>query len=294
MVGGARPRRDRGLGRAAARASATRTASGPAGRSCRPGFTREAWQAEGQPWTATCFALSQLREFGLDPRLGERPGARWRWSARTPAGTRAASRSGRARSRSASTAAPSPTAPSSASTSAPIVERLLGERQPDGGWNCERANGSTRSSFDTTINVLEGLLEYERATGGTPAVRAARRSGEAFLLERALFRRLSTGEPADPDFLLLWHPNRWRHDILRGLDHFRAASLADGEPPDPRLGEAIAEIRRRRLPDGRWPLDRTPRGRVWFAVDEPAGQPSRWVTLRALRVLEWWESARAG
>ena len=116
----------------------------------------------------------------------------------------------------------------------PIVERLLGERQPDGGWNCERANGSARTSFDTTINVVEGLLEYERATGGAPAVRAARRSGEAFLLERALFRRLSTGEPADPDFLLLWHPNRWRHDILRGLDHFRAASLVGRRRPPTR------------------------------------------------------------
>ena len=257
------------------------------------GFTREAWQAEGQPWTATHFALSQLRELGLDPAsasaratvalVGEN--ARWDeggqpfWQGEVEECI-----NGRTVADGAYFGI----------DVGPIVERLLGERQQDGGWNCERANGSARTSFDTTINVVEGLLEYERATGGATAVRAARRSGEAFLLERALFRRLSTGEPADPDFLLLWHPNRWRHDILRGLDHFRAASLVGGEPPDPRLGEAVAELRRRRLPDGRWPLDRTPRGRVWFAVDEPVGQPSRWVTLRALRVLEWWDSARAG
>ena len=174
----------------------------------------------------------------------------------------------------------------------PIVERLLGERQADGGWNCERANGSARSSFDTTINVLEGLLEYEKATGGTPAVREARRSGEAFLLERGLFRRLSTGEPADPDYLRFLHPNRWRYDILRGLDYFRSAALPAGDAPDPRLGDAIAEVRRRRLDDGRWPLDWTARGRVWFAVDDGPGEPSRWVTLRALRVIRWWEGWR--
>ena len=97
-----------------------------------------------------------------------------------------------------------------------IVGRLVGERLADGGWNCERINGSLRSSFHSTINVLEGLLEYERATGGTPASRDARRSGEAYLLRRQLFRRLATGEPADQRFLRFGHPNRWRYDVLRG------------------------------------------------------------------------------
>jgi hypothetical protein len=251
-------------------------------------FDPREWQEVGQPWTATTFSLSQLREFGLDPssdrakRTVELIGANSRCDERGQPyweGEVEECING-------STVADGAYFGVDV---APIVARLLGERQADGGWNCERANGSLRTSFDSTINVLEGLLEVERAGGGTPALREARRSGEEFLLERRLYRRLSTGEPADPKFLEFAHPNRWRHDILRGLDHFRSAGRLDGEAPDPRLGEAIAELRRRRLPDGRWPLDWTPRGRVWFAVDEGPGEPSRWITLRALRVLRWWD-----
>ena len=165
----------------------------------------------------------------------------------------------------------------------------MGERLDDGGWNCERINGSIRSSFATTINVLEGLLEYERATGGTPESRQARKSGEEFLLERSLFRRLSTGEPADEQFLCLVHPNRWRYDILRALDYFRSAAALTGAAPDPRLGAAVDRVRCRRLGNGTWPLDWSPAGRVWFDVDDGAGEPSRWVTLRAMRVLRWWD-----
>jgi len=137
--------------------------------------------------------------------------------------------------------------------------------------------------------VLEGLLEHERATGGTPGSRAARRSGEEFLLERSLFRRLSTGEPADERFLSFLHPNRWRYDVLRALDYFRSAGALTGAAPDPRLGEAIDHIRLRRSDDGTWPLDWSLPGRVWFDVVDRPGQASRWVTLRALRVLRWWE-----
>jgi hypothetical protein len=171
----------------------------------------------------------------------------------------------------------------------PLVERLVGERLADGGWNCERVNGSVRSSFASTINVLEGLLEHERATGGTPESRAARGTGEEYLLARHLFRRLSTGEPADEQFLQFLHPNRWRYDVLRALDHFRAAGVLTGAEPDPRLEEAVDHVRSRRLEDGRWPLDWSLPGRVWFDLDDGAGQPSRWVTLRAMRVLRWWE-----
>jgi hypothetical protein len=174
-----------------------------------------------------------------------------------------------------------------------VVERLVGERMEDGGWNCEAENGSVRSSFDTTINVLEGLLEYERATGGTTESRAARRSGEEYLLVRHLFRRLSTGQPADGSYLHLLHPNRWHYDVLRGLDYFRSVSALTGQPPDARLGEAIEHIRSRRLDEGTWPLDRNPAGRVWFEVDDGPGEPSRWLTLRARRVLKWWEAAPA-
>jgi hypothetical protein len=169
----------------------------------------------------------------------------------------------------------------------PIVARLVGERLDDGGWNCERVNGSVRSSFATTINVLEGLLEYELATGGTPESREARRSGEEYLLERHLFRRLSSGEPADEQFLTLTYPPRWRYDILRALDYFRSAAAVGGMPPDERLREAVEHTRSRRLADGTWPLDWLPGGRVWFQMDDGVGQPSRWLTLRAMRVLRW-------
>jgi len=174
-----------------------------------------------------------------------------------------------------------------------IVDRLVGECLDDGGWNCERANGSTRSSFASTINVLEGLLEFEKATRGTAGSKEARMTGEEYLLERNLFRSLSTGERADERFLWLLHPNRWRYDILRALDYFRDAASLTGADPDRRLGEAIDHVRSRRLEDGTWPLDWSLPGRVWFDVDDGVGKPSRWVTLRAMRVLKWWEESAA-
>ncbi len=118
----------------------------------------------------------------------------------------------------------------------PCRGEVGGERLDDGGWNCEVENGSVRSSFDTTINVFEGLLEFERASGGTDESREARASGEEYLLQRSLFRRLSTGEPAAERYLRFTHPNRWRYDVLRGLDYFRSSSLVTGASPDPRLG----------------------------------------------------------
>lgn len=138
--------------------------------------------------------------------------------------------------------------------------------------------------------MLEGLLEFEATGRGTAASRAARRGGEEYLLKRHLFRRLTTCEPADPEFLRLVHPDRFFHSVLRGLEHFRRASLVTGTDPDPRLAEAVAHVRTRRRDDGRWDLDRTPAGRTWFAVDDGPGQPSRWITLRALGVLAWWDA----
>jgi hypothetical protein len=166
-----------------------------------------------------------------------------------------------------------------------IVTRVLGERLADGGWNCEAENGSVRSSFDTTINVLDGLLAYERAGLGSDAVREARTSGEEYLLARGLFRRRSTGEVAVPGYLEFAFPYYWHYDVLRALDYFREA----GGPPDPRLAEAVELVRSKRRDDGRWVLDRVHPGRVHFGLEE-AGQPSRWNTLRALRVLDWWGS----
>jgi len=166
-----------------------------------------------------------------------------------------------------------------------IVARLLGEQLEDGGWNCEAENGSVRSSFDTTINVLEGLLAHERATGGSAESIAARRRGEEYLLERKLFRRKSTGEIVNPPWLQFSFPTRWHYDVLRALDYFRSV----GDVPDSRMDEAIDVIRSKQQPDGTWPLENTHPGAVHFALEEGDGRPSRWNTLRALRVLTWYE-----
>jgi hypothetical protein len=246
----------------------------------------------GQPWTSTSHSLAQLREFGFDPtsararRMVELIGANARWEHDGQPyweGEVEPCINGLTVANGAYYGV----------DVAPIVERLVDERLEDGGWNCDAERGSVRSSFDTTINVVEGLLEFERVTGGTQASREARRSGEEYLLQRSLFRRLSTGEPAVERYLQLHHPNRWRHDVLRALDHFRAAAALTGAPPDPRLRDAIDHVRSRRLDDGRWPLDRDPAGRRWFDIDDSEGEPSRWVTLRARRVLRWWDETHA-
>ncbi|MBO0745310.1 MAG: hypothetical protein J2P43_09845 [Candidatus Dormibacteraeota bacterium] len=167
----------------------------------------------------------------------------------------------------------------------PIVDRLLGEQMADGGWNCEQENGSTRGSFHTTICVLEGLLEYERAMGGAAEVTAARLRGQDYLLDRRLLRRLSTGEVIDPEWTRFSYPPGWYYDVLRGLDYLRAAGVA----PDQRVGEAIDIVRSKRDPSGRWALEIPHPGALHFAMDEGEGKPSRWNTLRAMRVLKWYD-----
>ena len=247
------------------------------------------WLGEGQPWTSTSHVLAQLREFGLEPtsaparRTVELVGAhgRWEYDDLPYWGGEVEPCINGALVANGSTFGVD---------MAPVVARLVGEALEDGGWNCEAERGSVRSSFHTTIAVLEGLLEFELAGRGTAASRAARRGGEEYLLRRHLFRRLSTGAPADPGFLRFVHPDRFFYSVLRGLDHFRRASLATGAAPDPRLAEAVAHVRGRRRDDGRWDLDWTPAGRTWFDVGDGPGQPSRWITLRALRVLAWWDA----
>jgi len=164
-----------------------------------------------------------------------------------------------------------------------LAHRLVGDQLADGGWNCD-APTSTCSSFHSTICVLEGLLEYERAVGSTAAIATARRRGEAYLLERGLFRRRSTGEVASPAFLTFAFPPRYEYDVLRALDYFRAA----GVEPDPRMRDALQIVERRRQADGRWLLDRTHDEALAVPLGESLGEPSRWNTLRALRVLEWY------
>jgi len=169
-----------------------------------------------------------------------------------------------------------------------IVDRLLTEQMDDGGWNCEQENGSTRGSFDTTINVLEGLLEFERFTGGDAEVAAVRLRGQEYLLARRLFRRLSTGaviapNKGDGDWLRFSFPNGWRYDVLRGLDHLREAGVA----PDERVAEAIGVVESKRDADGRWLLEHAHHDQLLVDLGEREGEPSRWITLHALRVLRW-------
>jgi hypothetical protein len=256
-------------------------------------FDWSEWRIVGQPWTATCFALTQLRDFGLDPaserarRTVDLVGRNARWEEGGQPfwqGEVEECINGRTLADGTYFGA----------DVVSIVGKLLEGTQPDGGWNCERCQGSVRSSFASTINVLEGLLEYETASGGTPAVRAARRRGDEFLLERGLFRRLATGEAADPIFLAPLYPHRWRYDILRALDYFREASRRSGTPPDPRLADAIGILRSKRNERGVWILEWQTPGRVWFHMDDGPGSPSPWITFKALRVLRWWDEHAAG
>jgi hypothetical protein len=167
-----------------------------------------------------------------------------------------------------------------------LARRLLNEQLEDGGWNCE-APRSTRSSFHTTICVLEGLLEYERAAESAPplvpVIAAARRRGEDYLLKRALFRKLSTGEVANPAFLEFAFPPRYHYDLLRALDYF----LAAGDQPDARAADALHLVASRRQADGRWLLDAAYDEALALPFGESVGSASRWNTLRALRVLRW-------
>ena len=239
---------------------------------------------EGQPWTATAYSLVALHDFGVDPHDGRVRRAvaqvlehcRWEHAGQPFF-------SGEVE----------PCINGMVVTLGAyfeqdvdgVVARLVGEQLDDGGWNCEVENGSVRSSFHTTIRVLEGLLGHERATGGSADSIAARRGGEEYLLERQLFRRRSTGEVVDPAWLQFSFPTRWHYDVLRGLEYFRAA----GDPADTRAEEAIELLRSKQQPDGTWLLENTHPGAVHFALEDGDGRPSRWNTLRALRVLRWYE-----
>jgi hypothetical protein len=248
-------------------------------------------QEPGQPWTATTWSLNTLRDWGLDGAvLRERRTAellaensRWEyddlpyWGGEVDCCINAytvsnglwlgADISG-------------------------IVDWFLEHRMADGGWNCDWVEGSTRSSFHSTLNSLKGLLAYDAATGGTDTTRGARREGEEYLLERDLFRRLSTGEPVGDWVDRFAYPFRWFYSVLNVADYFRQSVLLEGRKPDPRMAEAIEMIRTARQPDGTWLQARRHPGRVWFEVDVDAGEPSKWLTLYATRVLDWWDDAK--
>jgi hypothetical protein len=240
--------------------------------------------APGQPWTATAYSLVYLYDFGIDPANEKvrraiakvRESCRWEHAGQPffegevePCINGMVVGLGAYFGENVD----------------PVVARLVDEQLDDGGWNCEAENGSVRSSFHTTIRVLEGLLEHERATGGSAESIAARRRGEEYVLERKLLRRKSTGEVVDPAWLQFSFPTRWHYDVLRGLEYLRAA----GDPPDPRVDEAIALLRSKEWSDGTWLLENTHPGAIHFAMEDGDGRPSRWNTLRALRVLRWYD-----
>lgn len=258
-----------------------------AGGACFPAPGRQPDSA-GQPWTSTLHSLELLRDFGLEAASEQavgmvalvRDNCRWEHAGQPFfSGEVEACINGRTVALGAYFR----------QDVGAVVDRLIGEQLEDGGWNCWTERGSVRSSFATTICVLEGLLAHERASGGTAARVAARRRGEEYLLERGLFRRLSTGEVADHAWLAFSFPTRWHYDVLRALDYFRAA----GDAPGSRIGEAIQLLRSKQQPDGTWLLENTHPGQVHFALEDGDGRPSRWNTLRALRVLRWYEQSPA-
>jgi len=165
-----------------------------------------------------------------------------------------------------------------------LVDRLLSEQLADGGWNCEAERGSIRASFHTTICVLEGLLAFENAFGAAPALTDARRRGQEYLLERRLLRRLSTGEIVEPTWTQFAFPPLWHYDVLRALDYLRAAQVQ----ADARVEQAITVVLERRQGDGRWLLDVRHRGTLHEEFAGAVGEPNRWLTLRARRVLDWY------
>jgi hypothetical protein len=174
-----------------------------------------------------------------------------------------------------------------------LARQLLREQLEDGGWNCEAVEPSAkrplsrRSSFHTTICVLEGLLAYERAGRKSVAVRKARKRGENYLLERQMFRSLRTGEVIDKRWLSFSFPTFWHYDLLRGLDYLRNAGIK----PDSRVSEAIEIVTKRRHQNGRWPLNLLHSERIPLEMETAVGSASRWNTLRALRVLRWYNNS---
>ncbi|WP_404474620.1 squalene cyclase [Microbacterium aerolatum] len=246
-------------------------------------------EAPGQPWIATTWSLKDLRDWGVDAAAlagtAEKLAAnsRWEYEDMPYWGGEV------------DVCINSFTLATGAWLGADVsrlVEWFPAHRLADGGWNCEAEEGdSMRSSFHSTLNAVRGILAYERITGDL-SMRGARHRGEAYLLERRLMRRASTGEIVGDFVGEFVHPSRHRYSALAALDHFRKVSLAEQLPPDERMAEAVDLVRSKRQPDGTWLQTAPLRGRTWFDVDAPEGQPSRWLTLIGTRVLDWWDAGR--
>ncbi|MEV0073601.1 MULTISPECIES: squalene cyclase [unclassified Amycolatopsis] len=241
---------------------------------------------DGQPWTATTWSLNSLRDWGLDASVLNGTAellarnSRWEyenlpyWDGEVDVCIN------------------SWTLSNGLWLGADvhgIARWFMEHRLVDGGWNCLWVEGAERSSVHSTLNALKALLDYEKAGGPVGSVDDARRGGEEYLLSRSLFRRLSTGEPIAPWVRHFGYPFRWFYNLLNAADYFRAAALFDGTAPDPRMAEAVEIIRTERQPDGTWLQARRHPGEVWFEIDVPGGEPSKWLTFHAMRVLDWWD-----
>ncbi len=254
------------------------------------GFTSKEFEEVGQPWTATTWSLNALREWGVDAaaladtanRLAENCHWEYDKDALYWAGEVDCCVNGYTLANGTWLGA----------DVSDLATWFVEHQMKEGGWNCDWVEGATRSSFHSTLNSLRGLLSHEIETGGTEASRAARHRGEEYLLQRRLSQRLSTNELVGPWVIEFAYPSRWVYSVLKAADYFRAATQHDDRPRDERIGHAIGLIEAARQPDGKWLQESPHRGRVWLEVDSPPGQPSKWVTFIALRVLHWWDSSR--
>jgi hypothetical protein len=240
----------------------------------------------GQPWTATTWSLNTLRDWGLDAAAlagtAEKLRANSTWEYNDLPywdGEVDACINGFTLANGAWLGA----------DVSGLADWFVEHQLAEGGWNCEWVEGSTRSSFHSTLNSLKGILSYEIATGGDDRLRAARHAGEEYLLQRGLMRRLTTGEQVGPWVTSFAYPFRHVFGVLNATDYFRAASRHDGTAPDPRLSDAIEAVRAARRPDGTWMQERRHAGAVWFDIDVPVGEPSPWLTFLGTRVLDWWD-----
>lgn len=252
-------------------------------------FDFEQQEGGGQPWTATTWTLNTLREWGLDASVLAgtaellRANSRWEydnlpyWDGEVDCCINAYTLANGAWL---------------GTDVSGIAQWFVEHQMADGGWNCEWVEGSTRSSFHSTLNTLKGLLYYESSIGGSDELKAVRQAGEEYLLSRKLLKRAATDELIGPWATRFAYPFRWVYSVMNAVEHFRATSSLSSAVPDSRLSEAVELIRAARQADGTWLQEFRHPGQVWFDVDVPPGESSKWLTLYGTRILAWWDQPR--